>query len=134
MAIVAGKALRLWIGGTPAAVGSATNCTFSISVSTITTRHKDSTGNFVEKEPDEISGTLSTEAFINEENTTFGTLGAAVLVGTEVDWRFSSAVSTSHKWSGKGYITSFEENAPVDGKATYSVTIETTAAIAKGTV
>jgi predicted secreted protein len=134
MAIVAGKALRLWIGGTATAVGSATNCTLNIAVSTITTRHKDTTGNFIEKEPDEISGTLTTEAFIDETNTTFGTIGAAVLVGTEIDWRFSSAVGASHKWSGKGFITSYEENAPVDGKATYSVTIETTSTIAKGTV
>jgi len=132
MAIVNGKNLRLFVDiaedeFTP--LGNATNCTLNIAVSTITTRHKDTTGVFVSKESDEISGTLSTEAFLEEAEEAYDFITDSVLDGTVIPWQFTTGEELEHIWSGNGIITSFEEGAPVDGKATYRVTIETTGEI-----
>jgi TP901-1 family phage major tail protein len=132
MAIIAGKNLRLFVDIAEdefTAIGNATNCSLQIGVSTITTRHKDSTGNFVSKEPDEISGTLTTESFLDDTDDAWDFLSDAVLEGTIVPWQFTTGEELEHIYSGNGYLTSFEEAAPIDGKATYSVTIETTGEI-----
>lgn len=129
MAIINGKNLRLYVDvgeGVIEEIGNATNCSLSIAVGTITTRHKDTSGNFVAKEPDEISGTLTTEAFLDDADAAFDFLSDAVLDGSVVPWQFTTGEELEHIYSGNGYVTSFEESAPVDGKATYSVTIETT--------
>lgn len=134
MAIIEGKALRLYKDQSTDVIGKSTNCTLSISASMISIRHKDQSTNHVEKDPDEISGTLTTEAFIEAADTDHAALGAAILAGTAISWMFTDNVSTHHKWTGSGYLTEFSENAPVDGKATYSITIETSGTITLGTV
>ena len=134
MAIIEGKALRLYKDQTSDTIGYATNCTLSISSAMISIRHKDQANNHVEKDPDEVSGTLTCEAFIEAADADHAALGAAILAGTAISWMFTDNTSTHHKWTGSGYLTEFSENAPVDGKATYSITLETSGTITLGTV
>lgn len=136
MAIIEGKALRLYEGSSSTVIGKSTNCTLSISSSMISIRHKDQTTNHIEKDPDEVSGTLTTEAFIEAADGDHAGLAAKIIAGTEITWAFHDGTTGTgnHKWSGTGYLTEFSENAPVDGKATYSITIETNGTISLGTV
>lgn len=138
MARISGTNLRIYDGTTP--IGYATSCTLDISTSMTEVLHKDSVGNFADKDPSTQSWTMSTEGFISEDTTINGNsvksvtyLRNAVINRTRLYLQWSTATSGDQTLNGYAYITSHSESATVNETATYSVTFEGDGAISTGT-
>ena len=145
MSIIKGKKLMAFVktGETYKSIGFCTNHTFSTSASTIDVSHKDladasGAGKWADEDVDTFSWSISTEAFYanTAEGVTYSDLFALYTAGTPLDIKFGLAENStsgvpSGGWtpgdgpmmSGKVVITSLDINAPVDGNATFSMTM-----------
>lgn len=138
MARISGTNLRIYTdGGVP--LGYATSCTFDGSTSMTEVIHKDSVGNFADKDPSTQSWTMSTEGFISEDDTINGEskrdiswIRSAWINRTRLYLQWTTGTSGEQTMNGYGYITSLSESAPVNETATYSVTIEGDGAVSLG--
>lgn len=138
MGRISGTNLRVYNQSTP--YGYATSCTFDGSTATTEVIHKDSTGNFAERDPSTQSWTMSTEGFVSEDTTVNGntvlgvtSLRSAWINRTKLYLQWTTGTSGDQTMNGYAYITSYSENAPVNETATYSVTFEGDGAVSTGT-
>ena len=144
MGIIKGKKLMLFVenGGNYVSVGYATNHTLSTSASTISVSHKDledaGSGKWDSQDIDTLSWTITTENFYanDAEGVTFADLYTYYASGSELNVKFGvaensttgvpdggwTAPETGDILSGKVVITSIDVNAPVDDKASFSIT------------
>lgn len=139
MARNSGTDLRIYNSATGKPYGYATSCTFDGTTATTEVIHKDSTGNFSERDPSTQSWSLSTEGFHSYDTTVNGTavesvsdIRSAWINRTRLFLQWTTAASGSETLEGYAYITSFSETAPVNETATYSITFEGDGAIALG--
>jgi len=139
MGVVNGTNLRIYDGSTP--LGYATSCSLSMSAETRETVSKDSTSSWAENEVGQLSATLSFEGFYSSDATinavtvkTVDDIYSKFEAKTAISWSFKSATTGEFIYSGSGYITSLEFNAPVEENATYSGTITVSGAITNTTI
>lgn len=124
---VQGKDLLLFVGGVP--IGCATEVSFSSSVAMIEAACRE-TGNFYDAEPGMFTATLSASGFARIDTPADATqnrywnLADLHLNKTKVAWIFGTDVDGEMELYGDAYITSYEQSAPQDGNATYSVELQ----------
>lgn len=132
---VLAKAMKIYTGGTPAAVTCQTNGSISLNTAMFDTTCKDS-GAWAENRPGTKSWTASGEGLLAFDATNgFSQLFTAWSAQTEVDVVFQTGVTGDKKYSGKAYITSLELTSDGNDTAvTFSYEMEGNGAIAEGTV
>ena len=137
---VQGNLLGLYIstdGSSYTLVGSATNATLSISNETLDVTTKSSTGK-KELIYNVQSASISAEGFVKYDDTVgseeLRTVAVTASDSATYMARFSSGVTGDKEVSFNAIITSFEESAAVNEMATFSLTLESTGAIAETTV
>ena len=147
-----GKNLMLKLGTT--IYGYASDCSFNIStdtteVSRTKIKRAVSAGKFKEYESDVNGWDCSSNYVVTEDETDYLALVDAQLKGEALDVEFLDvadkasteaaekgatgnieAATSGMKMSGKGFITSIQLNAPVDGEVSYSVNIQGTGVLA----
>jgi predicted secreted protein len=125
---VFGKTLTLRIGTpTPTVITNLTSNSLSDTTDTRETTTKQS-GTHKEYLPAFQDKTLSFEGLTTHTPTSQGLedLRAAKAAGTIVDWEWGTGVVGTPKLTGKGIITSLDEDAPYDGDVTFSGEIQNT--------
>ena len=137
MATKSGTDLRVYHGA--AALGRATECTWSVDMETTSVIHKDSTGNFAENDPSTLSWTASCSGFISEDTTVGGNtvidqtaLQDAVIARTLLTLKWTTGTSTERYMTGTAYITSYQESGSVGETATYTVNYTGAGALTTG--
>lgn len=137
--ITSGTDLRISVATIPLAY--ATNCSLSMSAETRESISKDSTSSWQDSSVGQLSASLSFEGFFTIDDTInsntredFEGVFDVFAAKTQVAWKFSTGVTGDVEYSGNGYITSLEANAPVEEDATYSGTITVSGAVAKATI
>lgn len=137
MARKSGTDLRIYNDGTP--IGYATSCTLDLSIAMTSVIHKDSTGNFEDKDPSTQTWTMSTEGFISEDVTISGAtvksiaqMRTAAINRTRLYLQWTDQVSGNVTLNGYAYIGSISESAPVNETATYSISFEGDGALSIG--
>ena len=138
---IKGNLLGLYIstdgGTTYTLVGSATNCTLSISNETLDVTKKSANGDRAL-----IYGlqtaTITAEGFVKFDDSQGSQQMRTVALSASDDTnylaRFSSGSTGDQEVYFNAVITSFEETAAVNEMATYSITLESTGAITEATI
>lgn len=133
--VINGTLLRLYIGGS--AVAYATSCTLSMNTELRETIHKDNPGSGNrEIETGQKSGSISFDALYSSDGAANAPddLFTTWDNRTSISWIISTEVAGDVKYTGSGYITSLELNAPVEENSTISGTIEIDGSITKATI
>jgi predicted secreted protein len=146
-----GKNLMISIGGV--IYGYATDCSLNVNTDTseVTTtkyKHKTSNGKWKEYDTDVNSWSGDSSYVMTESQEDYLALLNAQIAGTAVAIEFEpvkeattegkdagstgtlSAETAGVKMSGTGIITAIEASAPVDGEATYKVSLQGTGTLA----
>jgi len=125
--IINGTSLVLYIGAV--AVGSATGHTLSVQMATRDATTKSSDG-WAAKLAGLRSWTASGSGFVCFADTYgYEELQAAVIARTAVTVKLSTEVAGDTYYSGSGYLTGIDLDAPVEESSTYTFTIEGTGAL-----
>lgn len=139
MGVIKGTNFRIYDATVP--MGYATSCSLSMSAETTETISKDSVSSWAEAEIDTKSASLSFEGFASEDVTISAVTVKSIediftkfSAGTAISWRFTTDVSGTVVYSGSGYITSLDINAPVGENTTYSGTITVTGAVTQAAI
>lgn len=128
------KLLKIYTGGTPAAVTCLTNAELSVTNELREISCKD-TGIFQEFLPDTQTWTISGEALVAFDAANgVDEISTAVLGQTSTAVVFQTAVSGDTKWSGNVYFTSFNVTAGNTGNATFSFEGQGTGQLTQGTI
>ena len=133
--VINGTDLRVYVNGET--VGYSTSCSMSLSAETLSTIHKDSPGTgWVSNTIGQKSGTITFESFVNEDSATQTPGDIFTLFSNETlcGIAFKTATSGDTRYDCSGYITSFEQTAPVEENSTFSGTITISGAVTKTTV
>jgi predicted secreted protein len=122
-----GKALTLRIGATPTVITNLRSNSLShvTDMMDVTTK---SSGTHKEYLPSFQDLTIDFEGIYTVTASTQGyeDLLTSKLAGTAVSWEWGSGVTGTPKLSGSGYITSLDQDAPLDDVATFSGSIQNT--------
>lgn len=125
-----GTNLRIFVGGT--AVGYSTTCTLDMNIDLRETLTKDSPGSgWRTISPGQKSGTLTGDALYSEDTANVSPID---LFGyftnkTSITWSFTTDAAGDTGFTGSGYITALNMNAPVEDNVSFSFTIEVDGAI-----
>lgn len=141
---VLGKDLMLFAGGK--AIALATSCKIGMSAETIDTQSKDS-GIWNEKDIKKLGWNCSSENLFSADtdanSNTYDTLFAMMVARQPIDIAFGIPTNKADElpstgwtlpaapYKGKALITSLELNAPDGDKATFSMNLDGTGALAK---
>jgi predicted secreted protein len=124
---VLGKDLLLLVDGK--AIGCATDVSFSSSVEMVEAACRES-GNFYDAEPGKFTATLSTSGFVKIDTpedtaqTRYWNLADLHLNKTKIAWVFGTNIDGEKELHGNAYITSYSQEGPQDGNATYSIELQ----------
>lgn len=141
---VLGKDLMLFVGGK--AIALSTSCKIGLSAETIDTQSKDS-GIWNEKDIKKLGWNCSSDNVFSADEgaNSYDALFALMIDCQPVDIAFGIPANKGREmpsdgWTlpaspyrGKALMTSLELNAPDGDKATFSVSLDGTGALAKGT-
>jgi predicted secreted protein len=122
-----GKTMVLRITGTPTVITNLTSNSLSFTTDMIDVTTK-SSGTHKEYLPNFQDLTIDFEGVytITPSTAGFEDLLTSKLDGTAVTWEFGTTVTGTPKWSGSGYITGLDVDAPMDDKVTFSGSIQNT--------
>lgn len=116
-------------------VGRMTNSSLSISMETRDTSNKDSAG-FRELLSGQRSWSLAGDGLVVYSLTSadgFSDLFGYWTARTLLDIRFGSVTAGEKRYSGKGFITSLDQEAGVEDNATFSFSFEGTGTLVEAT-
>lgn len=122
-----GKSMVLRITGTPTVITNLTSNSLSFTTDMIDVTTK-SSGTHKEYLPQWQDLTIDFEGIYTVTASTAGfeDLLTSKLAGSAVSWEFGTTASGTPKWSGTGYITGLDVDAPQDDKVTFSGSIQNT--------
>ena len=124
-----GKEVVLKFGGTTVINQTNSSLKQIMAMRDVTT--KDS-NNSKESRPTIKSRTFDIKGLLPQYSTAFSTYQAAYAAGTIGAWQFGSGFTGEPYWSGSGYFTALNFDAPQDGNVEYSGTIEVTGDVTTG--
>lgn len=128
------KLLKIYTGGTPAAITCLTNAELTVTNELREISCKD-TGIYQEFLPDTQTWTISGEALAAFDATNgIDEISTIVLAQTETAVVFQTGVTGDTKWSGDVYFTSFNVTGGNTGNATFSFEGQGTGQLTQGTV
>jgi hypothetical protein len=128
------KLLKIYTGGTPAAITCLTNAELTVTNELREISCKD-TGIYQEFLPDTQTWTISGEALAAFDAANgIDEISTIVLAQTETAIVFQTGVSGDTKWSGDVYFTSFNVTSGNTGNATFSFEAQGTGQLTQGTV
>lgn len=128
------KLLKIYTGGTPAAITCLTNAELNITNELREISCKDS-GIYQEFLPDTQTWTMSGEAWAAFDATNgIDEISTAVLGQTSTAVVFQTAVTGDTKWSGNVYFTNFTVTAGNTGNASFSFEAQGTGQLTQATV
>jgi len=124
---------KIEVGGT--AITYLINTEFVRTNELLDVTNKDSAGNAREFKGGILNGTMTAEAFF-EEDATYGfrQLEALCSGGTSATFVHTSGVSGDRSWSATGFIREVGKRSPnLDGSETIAVTVQLSGAVTEGT-
>lgn len=135
-----GTKIGIYLGTTVAAestggalLGAAQSHTLSLQTETADVTTKDSAG-WKEIIPTLKSFTIDVDALLTYDETYgYEALHDALINRTLLYFRLSTDVTGDEKWFGACYITSLEQNAPMEDGASYTASFEGTATLTRST-
>lgn len=129
------KLLRIYTGGTPAAITCQTNAELSVTNATRQTTCKDS-GQWEEYLYAQTSWTMSGEALASFDATNGLEDMYDIAAGqTNVSVVFQTGVTGDIKWSGTALVTEWTVSSPgTNENVTFSFTLQGTGALTKATI
>lgn len=137
--VINGTSIRVFDGTTE--VAYATSCTLDESAEERETLSKDSVNSYREFEVGQLSGSISFEALLSEDETVnsnnrtnYYLLRAKYAAKTAISWKLTSNTTGDVEYSGTGYITSISQTNAVEENSTFSCTIGINGAPTVGTV
>ena len=128
------KLMKIYTGGTPAAITCLTNAELTVTNELREISCKD-TGIYQEFLPDTQTWTVSWEALAAFDAANgIDEVSTAVLAQTSTAVVFQTGVTGDTKWSGNVYWTSFNVTGGNTGNATFSFEGQGTGQLTQGTV
>ena len=128
------KLMKIYTGGTPAAITCLTNAELTVTNELREISCKD-TGIYQEFLPDTQTWTISGEALAAFDAANgIDEVSTAALAQTSVAVVFQTGVTGDTKWSGNVYWTSFNVTGGNTGNATFSFEGQGTGQLTQGTV
>lgn len=133
--VVNTKLMRIYTGGTPAAITCQTNAELTVTNGTRQTTCKDS-GQWEEYLYGQTSWSMSGEALFSYDATNGGTAIYDIAAGhTTISVVYQTGVTGDSKWTGTALVTEWKLSSQGQNEnVTYSYTFQGTGALVKATI